>query len=72
MWVPGREVNLGAADLGRVEYTSMRNYDYIPVCRADPEADRDANAAYSIPVKGLEEVGTGCPGSTSAEGRSLW
>jgi len=30
-------------------------------------ADRDANAAYNILVRGLKEVGTGCPESTPAE-----
>ena len=30
-------------------------------------ADRDANAGYNILVRGLKQVGTGCPESTPAE-----
>ncbi len=31
------------------------------------EADRDANAAWSILARGLDQIGMGCPESTPAE-----
>ena len=34
------------------------------------EADRDANASWNILSRGLKQVGTGCPESTSSESRS--
>ena len=36
------------------------------------EADRDANASWNILSRGLEQVGTGCPESTSPEIEDFW
>ena len=41
-----------------------------PVCGF--EADRDANASWNILSRGLEEVGMGCPESTSPEIEDFW
>ena len=36
------------------------------------EADRDANASWNVLSRGLEQVGTGCPESTSPEIEDFW